>query len=244
MNPISISLLLSFAISLSPKTLGIAMPPAQRTSNPTFRNPTLNLLSNHANAANALSFAANVERAMESMNDPSLPPDFHRASLYYITLRLRNDDPPTPTISYLWDILLVYELPAPTSPYRNAILMYNKLGWTGWTAPWISRWPFPYMGPREESLQWAELQALMRRRAGGFDQPISRLWIACAGPREGYLVLGYWFELGISMLLRVDALSLDSRRRWYIHPKGNTILAFWKEFSYYYFGVTLHGAAD
>ena len=114
MNPIFTSLLLSFAISLSPKTLGIAMPPAQRTSNLTFRNSTLNLLSNYSDAANALSFAANVlsfaanvERAMESMNDPSLPPDFHRASLYYITLRLRNDDPPTPDISYLWDILLV-----------------------------------------------------------------------------------------------------------------------------------------
>ncbi|KAG6986482.1 hypothetical protein G7Y79_00080g100530 [Physcia stellaris] len=159
----------------------------------------------------AISFADNVSRAMQSMTSPTLPPEFHRASLYFITLRLRAGDLPTTDIAYLWDVTLVYKLPNPT-PSRNAVLMYNKLGWTEWTAPFITRWPFPFMGQREERIPWAELQALMsleeadrRRRDAGYVQPISRVWIAHAGREGEHVVLGYWFELDFSMSIRVDA---------------------------------------
>ena len=174
-------------------------------------SPRLQWLSNQTRT---VSLADNVAEALRSMRNPNLPREIHIAELYFVILTVSHGYPSPTDISYPWAIRIVFRIPPPTPPLLNAVVMYNTPVWTVWTQPFVTRWPSPYAGRFERSIDWRQIQSLMpleeadrRRRVAGYNQAIQRIVITDAGMESDYLVLGYVFNLDGGIVIRVNMVT-------------------------------------
>ena len=192
------------------------MPPSIGTSylfSPVI-NPKLNHSLSTTSATNAISLNENIERAVASMHDPSLPLVIRTADLYFINFSPRAGDPLPIDISYQWEILLMYRARREGhSRIEDRIWTSNQQGWDVWTRPKIEH-SAPRLGEYYTGIQWGEIQALMpleeadrRRRAAGFNQPVGQIVINHVGPQRDQMVLGYTFFLALSREVRINILT-------------------------------------